>query len=160
MRNRDSTPKTVVILEDNPDEILITRMFLRRDPQGFEFLFFQTFPEVEAEIDARLADGRPPPDVIVTDMNMPRCNGVDVLIALREKLEPAETCIGIYTGLVDKRVMGALSSAKADFLLEKPLSPAKLRQAIAMKASAPIITGHGAAATASAAQADLSEGGS
>ncbi|MCZ7679032.1 MAG: response regulator [Sandaracinaceae bacterium] len=77
----------------------------------------------EAGLDAALAH---PPALVVTDLDMPRMNGVELTAALRADPRTAVVPIVVATGVggaTDWRVLSALG---ADGFMVKPFDPAAL----------------------------------
>jgi CheY-like chemotaxis protein len=73
-----------------------------------------------------------PADVVVTDLNMPDMDGIEILTALTEAASSVPVIAMSGGGLFDKSLLldsaGALGAAMT---LEKPFAPSELRDAIA-----------------------------
>lgn len=69
--------KTIAVVEDNPDNMLLLRLLLR------EHFLLQ-----EYEDGARAAKGivSDPPDLVLMDISLPKMNGVAVMKHIRERL--------------------------------------------------------------------------
>ena len=76
-----------------------------------------------------------PFDMVLLDINMPGMNGVEVLVALRQKLPNA--CFAMITGKMDSELTGAALSKGAILCLAKPLTLSELEGALGMAATRP-----------------------
>ncbi|WP_043837976.1 response regulator transcription factor [Muricoccus aerilatus] len=90
-----------------------------------------------ASADAFLAEDLSPFDCVVSDIQMPKLSGFDLLQAVRSRR--AELPVILITAYPDERIQQRAISGGARFFLEKPCDPNLLvtRLAEAMKADDP-----------------------
>ncbi|WP_424138034.1 response regulator transcription factor [Roseomonas chloroacetimidivorans] len=90
-----------------------------------------------ASADAFLAEDISPFDCVVSDIQMPKLSGFDLLQAVRSRR--AELPVILITAYPDERIQQRAISGGARFFLEKPCDPNLLvtRLAEAMEAAAP-----------------------
>lgn len=90
-----------------------------------------------ASADSFLAEDLSPFDCVVSDIQMPRLSGFDLLQAVRSRR--AELPVILITAYPDERVQRRAISGGARFFLEKPCDPNLLvtRVAEALEAGAP-----------------------
>jgi CheY-like chemotaxis protein len=85
----NSEKSRIVIIEDNPGDVLLIRKALDEIGLAYEMTRFEDGPEA---IQALCPESGAPeftPDVIVLDLNLPRSDGVDVLRHIRQA-----SCLG------------------------------------------------------------------
>ncbi len=116
----------ILVVDDEPDLVaLITQRFRRQIRDG-QFTF--TFAEDGVEALAKLAEC-PGIDMIVTDINMPRMDGLTLLQKLQEREEQSATIIvSAYGDMANIRT--AMNRGAFDFLT-KPIDFADLETTIA-----------------------------
>ena len=74
----------VVVIEDNAADVYLIREALKREFAGVELEVFDNGAAVSKLVN-RLTDGcSQPPDIILLDLNLPRCDGKEVLHMLRQ----------------------------------------------------------------------------
>lgn len=79
--------RPVVIVDDNPDDVLLATRFIKKHQVNHEILFFD---EGKLLIDYLLNNTNPLPQVVLLDMHMPKLDGLAVLQQL-SKIERAQT---------------------------------------------------------------------
>lgn len=70
-------PRTILIVEDEPDVLLIMRSLLRELTSGYEILAVNNAIDALAHINSRRVA------LLLTDYNMPGMNGLDLLARVR-----------------------------------------------------------------------------
>jgi len=111
----------ILFVDDDPLLLAGLQNLLRRQRALWEMVFVES----GAEALAQLEQGRF--DLIVTDMRMPRMDGVELLTRVRT--QHPQTARIMLSGHTDAKDL-APALAVADALLEKPCSAADLRAAI------------------------------
>jgi CheY-like chemotaxis protein len=108
----------VLVVDDNATVASVVKYFL--ELEGFEVLLAQ-----DGEAGLQLAR-REHPDVVVTDVNMPRMGGMEMVAALRKDPATREVAILMLTSedSVESEAMG-LSAGADDYIL-KPVEPRQL----------------------------------
>ena len=82
-------PAQVLLVEDNPDDVLITRRALERSRVANELHVVRDGQEAMDFIFRKGAFGpnTPRPDLILLDVNLPKVNGMEVLSHIRANTE-------------------------------------------------------------------------
>jgi DNA-binding NtrC family response regulator len=111
---------TIAVIDD--DALVLSS--LRNALTGFGFAV-QTFSDPLAAID-RIREDRP--DIVITDIRMPQCDGFEVLKRLKEGDPDCEVIFITAYGQIDVAVR-ALREGAADFI-EKPFNSDALRAAV------------------------------
>ncbi|MEO1496235.1 MAG: response regulator [Planctomycetota bacterium] len=70
------------------------------------------------------------PDLIVTDLRMPRWQGGDLIECLRANAQTASIPLVVLSGYVTRKLQRELYDAGAASVLEKPVDPARLNQTL------------------------------
>jgi DNA-binding NarL/FixJ family response regulator len=109
----------VLLVDDEPDARRMLSVGLERLGHAVE---------TRADGTDALAALRPDTEVVVTDLVMPRLDGLALLRALTERDHPAARVV--ITSFADKDRTVAALNLGADFLIEKPFSVAQLEQVI------------------------------
>lgn len=79
-----------------------------------------------------------PYDVVITDWNMPRMNGLDLLRAIRHEPERTETPVLVLTGQVSAdRVVEALEAGANGFVAKPFITPALVDKVVRLVAARP-----------------------
>lgn len=74
-----ATPVRVLLVDEDPDVLDVTRTFLEREDDGFAVTTAGSVEEALAAIE------REPFDAVVSDYRMPRMNGIEMAAAVRER---------------------------------------------------------------------------
>ncbi len=116
---------TILVVDDEPDLELLVQQRFRRQIRGGEFGFRFARDGVEAL--ALLADSADV-DMVLTDINMPRMDGLTLLQRLQEADDPLSTVIvSAYGDMANIRT--AMNRGAFDFLT-KPIDFADLETTI------------------------------
>ena len=114
-----ATRARLVIIDDDPTNLRVARAYLRR--AGYPLVF-----TYEEPLEALAALQRMPPDLVLTDINMPGLSGLELLRRMRQNpalaLVPV-VCLSASLDVASKRQ--ALEHGAYDFL-SKPFDPAEL----------------------------------
>ena len=111
---------TVLICDDEPS----LRELIRISLDGGPYRFLEAQDGVVSLEVAR----RERPDVVILDMMMPRRSGLEVLTALREDEELADTPVIVLTAQPATREQAL--SAGADVVMVKPFEPEQITAAV------------------------------
>ena len=122
----DDSEMRIVVVEDDAQLRTVLAVFLRG---------------MGAQVVAQSADGQEAldalaslqPDLILTDCQMPRVDGISLVRALRARGD--HTPVIMMSGLTDPAVRGLALAAGVNEFLTKPLSPGLLNLAIAQTLS-------------------------
>ncbi|HVJ17520.1 MAG TPA: ATP-binding protein [Polyangiaceae bacterium] len=136
LRRTDGTPPMafrverprVLVVEDNPEMNHLVRQMLRGD--------FQVSSAMDGE-SGLAAVVRERPDVVVTDLMMPRVSGEELVRTLRRRPEFEDLPILVVTAMADEKLrVSLLGEGSLDYIL-KPFSAsellARVRNLVAMK---------------------------
>jgi CheY-like chemotaxis protein len=112
-RRRLSTPPKILVIDDEEDFLELTAIFL--EGAGFEV----ECARAAGEAIARAV--RNPPDVILLDILLPGCDGLEILETLRSEPETAEVPVLACTALGKRDSGPLLVHAGFDGLVSKPI---------------------------------------
>ena len=107
-------PKRVLVADDEPHMSRVIELFLRR--AGYEV---DTVRDGQEALESIL---RRPPDVLVTDINMPRMTGQALCLELEKQLPHREFMIVVMTSLTDVEHRHWSQKMRDTLFLEKPVS--------------------------------------
>lgn len=109
--------KKILICEN--EEILLTALKFRLQKQGYEL--FLTADGAEAEVILK----REKPDMLITDINVPQKNGLELINFIREDLEWDIPIVLIAPMEEGEAILKAKSAGASDFVT-KPFKPVEL----------------------------------
>ena len=112
-RRNLSTPPRVLIVDDEEDFLELASIFLKG--AGFEVECARAAGEAVARA------VRNPPDVILLDILLPGCDGLDILETLRSEPETADVPVLACTALGQRDSGPLLLHAGFDGLVTKPI---------------------------------------
>lgn len=110
--------RRVLVAEDEVHIVRVMRMFLER--AGYTVEFAASGQEALASI---LLD---PPDVLLTDINMPRMTGQQLCMALEKELPGRTFPIFVMTSMTERENREWVGKIPNAVLLEKPVSMRRL----------------------------------
>ena len=90
------SPIQIVLVEDNPGDVLLVKLALKENGIPFEMTQFNNGSEALKALSAPAADAFVP-DAILLDLNTPKTDGFEVLIQLRESPRLSQVPIAIIT---------------------------------------------------------------
>jgi DNA-binding response OmpR family regulator len=112
----------IIISEDDASTRMLVAAVLRKD--GHEI---REFVDGQAALEAGLAD---PPDVFVSDVQMPKLDGLGLVAALRADERTADIPVVLLTSLAERADMRAGMTSGADDYITKPFQPFDLQEAV------------------------------
>jgi signal transduction histidine kinase len=119
------TPRTVLLVEDNPEDRAIIRRMLRESEVGFEIA------EYETGADALRAAREAPPSCILLDHRLPDMDGIQFLERLADEEGLPPVPVVMLTGLDDAdRAGDALGRGAQDYIVKGTLTALGLRRAV------------------------------
>lgn len=121
-----SNPSTAIVADDTRAmRVLLSRTL--RIERGMEVV-----TAVDG-LSAKLAIERNPPTLLVTDLEMPRMSGDELIEAVRRSDDPqvANTSIIVCSSKIDEIVEAELRCLGADFVLPKPVELATFLDVVA-----------------------------
>ncbi|HKC22376.1 MAG TPA: response regulator [Gaiellaceae bacterium] len=112
-------PATVLICDDEPSLRELIRISLAGP---YEFV------EADDGVESLELARRVRPDVVILDMMMPRMTGLEVLSAIRQEKELADTRVIVLTAQPGTREQAL--AAGADVVMVKPFEPEQIAAAV------------------------------
>ena len=122
--HEENSGMRVLVIEDDAQLRQVMALFLRS--LGAEVL--AEIADGLAALEHLSADQNDPPDLILTDCQMPRMDGISLVRHLRARGD--RTPVIMISGQQDPRVVELAYEAGVDQYLPKPLTPASLTMAI------------------------------
>lgn len=118
----------VFIVEDNPDDIFLMNMIMRRQRVSIEFSYFRDGEEfVNYMVNkAKALDGERP-DLVLLDLNLPRIDGCDVLKFIKQDEELQTIPVVMLSGSSSPSDMEKVRRLGASAYLIKPLDLESLK---------------------------------
>jgi CheY-like chemotaxis protein len=113
----------IIVMEDDASTRMLVAAVLQKD--GHEVLAAADGAQGLLLMHAR------PPDVIISDVQMPGMNGFEILAALRKHPSTATIPVILLTSLQERAHMRIGMTTGADDYITKPFRAAELRQAVA-----------------------------
>jgi CheY-like chemotaxis protein len=121
-----SSPHTVLIVDDSPQMALNLEIALTTGPE-FEVQIVASAKEALAVLNQAGC----PVHAIITDLEMPRMNGYELIETLRKNPKWATTPIIVSSGATDPDAPARAERLGANAYFAKPYSPMKLRKTLA-----------------------------
>jgi len=106
--------KRILVADDESPVIRVIKLFLERE--GYKVDIASNGQEA---LDAILLD---PPDILLTDINMPRMTGQQLCVELQKQLPERKFPIFVMTSMTDREHREWTQKIPNTALLEKPLS--------------------------------------
>lgn len=116
------TMRVLVVDDCRAIRLIVLKSLVRAGLKGF------SYEEADNGQAALESARRSRPDLVVSDLNMPIMNGLELLNAIRE--EGIETKVGFVTSEDDPETEAMVMGAGALFLVAKPFTPKDLRAAL------------------------------
>jgi two-component system response regulator len=93
------TKPLIVLIEDNPSDVYLTRLALEESGLLFEMENFQSGADALLALcpGSDAVNGPLIPDLILLDLNTPRCDGFDVLAQIRRNPGLANVPVAVIT---------------------------------------------------------------
>lgn len=110
--------KKIMLVEDDTSVARILQLTIER--QGHEVFWAMNG---EAALEAMAASW---PDVLITDINMPRLSGRDLCLQLRERYPDRDLLIVVMTSMTERQEKEWIRHFPRIHFMEKPLSPKRL----------------------------------
>jgi two-component system response regulator len=99
MTNQVSTKPLIVLIEDNPSDVYLTRFALEESGLVFEMENFESGADALVALCPAADALKKPliPDLILLDLNTPRCDGFEVLARIRGNPDLAHVPVAVIT---------------------------------------------------------------
>ncbi|GIW41013.1 MAG: hypothetical protein KatS3mg076_1590 [Candidatus Binatia bacterium] len=121
--------RRILVVEDDPDIVQIVRQTLER--AGYEVVLAYGGDDALRKVDREL------PDLVVTDLAMPKMSGVALIKSLRENERTAHLPILAVTAHVWDEIAQAAGRVGCDAFLSKPFTTKQLLEAVEAQLSGP-----------------------
>lgn len=115
--------ETVLVVEDN-ESCATTLDLALSSVRGIKVIWARTAPEALL----LLNEAHPEVRAVVTDLNMPRMSGLELIESIRRDARHSRLPIIVVSGDTDPRAPERARAVGANAYLPKPFSPARLRQ--------------------------------
>lgn len=113
----------VVMVEDNPDDIIFTRMFMRRQRITIDVTFFRNGEECVDHLVAGVNSGDPKkPDLILLDLSLPRMNGREVLAFIKTNEKLVDIPVVMLSGSDAHEDIAETAQLGAAYYMVKPIA--------------------------------------
>lgn len=123
----DHSASTLIMVDDNIDEIFITRRAIRKAGIVNRFMTEQNPENLINTLDAEVAAGNGDNNfVIFLDVNMPKTNGFDVLRKIRQHPEYSDVLVFMLSCSEDESDLIEAEALGCDGYLVKPFSAIQL----------------------------------
>jgi len=110
--------KKILLVDDEPHVIYVLKLFLKKN--GYEVT---TANNGEQALKKVISDN---PDVVITDIQMPRMSGQDLCNFLQKEIPDPDRRIIVMTSRTDNELRSWAKNFNNLEFLEKPLSPRRL----------------------------------
>jgi two-component system, chemotaxis family, response regulator Rcp1 len=112
-------PARIVVIEDNPADVFLVRQALREAGIDFEL---QSFEDGEQALEALSRPAGKAPGLIFLDLNLPRLDGAEVLIRIRNMPALAEVPVAVLTSSESPADMHRAAELGAARFIKKPMA--------------------------------------
>lgn len=112
---------SILIVEDNPDHAELIDATIRDCDPGIEILNLNNGEEALQHLAAIKKRNAPPPDLIFMDIKMPRMNGIETLIALKQDAYMRDIPVIMLSTSTNESEMRICLKSGAEIYLAKPL---------------------------------------
>lgn len=126
--------RTILLIEDNPDDELLTRRALRRIEKvphdvvvvrdGVAALEYLHGSSESGEAPAKL------PDLVLLDLKMPKLSGLEVLQRLRSHERTCDLPVVVFTSSSEERDLRSSYDMGANAYVRKPVDFAEFAEAV------------------------------
>lgn len=117
--------RTILIVDDSEtSRMIIRKCFTMTGDEN------STFFEAEDGIHALAVLGEKTVDLVVTDLNMPRMDGVTLVRKLRKGERTKDLPVVVISSMGNDHLDQELKSLSVTAIIRKPLTPAKVRDAL------------------------------
>lgn len=116
-------PRSVLLIEDNPDDIFLTQRILRK--AGIDTVNVVT--DGQEALDILLTSVAPLPELVILDLCLPKINGLKVFGAIRHNKLTMALPVLVLTSSEDPKDREASINLGALAFCNKPLELADLR---------------------------------
>lgn len=113
--------KRILLVEDNPNDELLTKMALERSLPEIEIDVARDGHEVVDYFFGQNKSEHPTPNLIILDLNIPKINGLEVLKRLRTETKTMTIPIVVLTSSKEVKDIQLSSKYGANSFIRKPV---------------------------------------
>lgn len=124
------TNASILIVEDNPDHAELIEGTIRDCEPGIRILNLKNGEEALQHLGILKAQNAPAPDLIFMDIKMPRMNGIETLIALKQDIYMRDIPVIMLSTSTNESEMRICLKSGAEVYLAKPLQAETFKQQI------------------------------
>src|SRR5436190_760809 len=128
-------PKTVLVVEDNPDDLCLFQLAVRKAECRLTFRYVSNAEEAIAYMKGKFPfedrKAHPFPDLMVLDLNLPKMDGCELLEWVRTTPGCRDIKVAVWSGEEDPKRAERARKAGAALFLGKPLAMHELPPLIA-----------------------------
>ncbi|PDS62807.1 hypothetical protein CO653_26320 [Rhizobium anhuiense] len=117
---------TLFYVDDSRDDLFYLDYISRKQQIDVDLFCFSTADMALEALEARAAEGKAVPDLLITDLYMPLDSGTGLVLSLRRDVRFKSMQLAICSGSDADEDRARALEAGADFYLEKPLDLAAL----------------------------------
>ncbi len=117
---------TLFYVDDSRDDLFYLDYISRKQQIDVDLFCFSTADMALEALEARAAEGKAVPDLLITDLYMPLDSGTGLVLSLRRDVRFKAMRLAICSGSDADQDRARALEAGADFYLEKPLDLAAL----------------------------------
>jgi CheY-like chemotaxis protein len=111
------TTARLVLIEDNPADVLLVREAIRERGLAVELISYADVPEAVAGLGN---PGNPLPDAILMDLNLPRGEGMTIIKTLRGSARLRDVPLAILTSSQSPRDLEQAQRLQVHWYIHKP----------------------------------------
>ena len=112
---------TLFYVDDSKDDLFYLDYICRKQQIDVDLFCFSTADMALEALEARAAEGKAVPDLLITDLYMPLDSGTGLVLSLRRDVRFKSMRLAICSGSDADEDRARALEAGADFYLEKPL---------------------------------------
>ncbi|GGD99085.1 MULTISPECIES: response regulator [Rhizobium] len=112
---------TLFYVDDSRDDLFYLDYISRKQQIDVDLFCFSTADMALEALEARAAEGKAVPDLLITDLYMPLDSGTGLVLSLRRDVRFKSMRLAICSGSDADEDRARALEAGADFYLEKPL---------------------------------------
>jgi len=126
-------PKTIYLIEDDAGVIDVYKRGLEMIGK-FKVEVFKTCKDIKDKIEELVNDKDKKPDLVLLDLILPECNGVEILELLKETEQTKDIPVIILTNYTSDEIKErGIEMGTKDYLTKTEVTPTKLAEIVKKK---------------------------
>ncbi|TVQ65463.1 MAG: response regulator [Balneolaceae bacterium] len=118
----------ILLIEDNPDDILLTKRALEKIDGSIHVDVCESGLDAMEYLFHSTSGGRPKPDLIVLDLNLPKISGFDVLKKIRSHETTRALPVVVLSSSREESDLRRATEYGANSFIRKPVDFVKFRE--------------------------------